>query len=85
MKLSKIQHKEMSCLKQTNIKEIHISKEGLIPIDQLTNFIIDTVEDKSKSLSKFYSLHVNPYTQRVDNLKMFEGYQPPKFQQFDGK
>ena len=33
LKLSKIQHKEVSCLKQTKIEEIHISNEGLITID----------------------------------------------------
>ncbi|KAL0353407.1 UNVERIFIED_CONTAM: hypothetical protein Sangu_0922000 [Sesamum angustifolium] len=26
-----------------------------------------------------------PYTPRIDSLKMPMGYQPPKFQQFDGK
>ncbi|KAL0447894.1 UNVERIFIED_CONTAM: hypothetical protein Slati_1917300 [Sesamum latifolium] len=29
--------------------------------------------------------YVKPYTRRIDNLKMPTGYQPPKFQQFDGE
>ena len=33
LKFSKIQDKEVSCVKQTKIKEIHISDEVLIPID----------------------------------------------------
>ena len=33
IKLSKIQDKEVTCVNQTKIKEIHISDEGLIPID----------------------------------------------------
>ena len=61
----------MSCLKQKKIKQIHISDEGLIPIDQLKNFIIETIKDKSESSSKFSPIY--------DNLKMYEGYQPPKF------
>ena len=26
-----------------------------------------------------------PYTKRIDNIRMPNGYQPPKFLQFDGK
>ena len=62
LKLSKIQHKEVSCVKQTKIKEIHISNAGLIPIDQLKNFIIETIEDKSESSSKIYSIYAKSYT-----------------------
>ncbi|WMV24211.1 hypothetical protein MTR67_017596 [Solanum verrucosum] len=85
LKLSNIQDKGESCVKQIKIKEIHISAEGLIPIDQLKDFIIEAIEDKSESSSKFYPTYANPYTQRIDNLKMSEGYQPPKHQQFYGK
>ncbi|WMV13901.1 hypothetical protein MTR67_007286, partial [Solanum verrucosum] len=53
LKLSKIQDKGESRVKQTKIKEIHISAEGLILIDQLKNFIIEAIEDKSESSSKF--------------------------------
>ncbi|KAL0286470.1 UNVERIFIED_CONTAM: hypothetical protein Scaly_2555000 [Sesamum calycinum] len=38
------------------------------------------IEGSSRS-SLTYS---KPYTPRIDNLKMPMGYQPPKFQQFDG-
>ena len=30
-------------------------------------------------------LYIKPYTKRVDTLRMPHSYQPPKFQQFDGK
>ncbi|TYK04208.1 retrotransposon gag protein [Cucumis melo var. makuwa] len=30
-------------------------------------------------------MYSKPYTKRIDNLRMPLGYQPPKFQQFDGK
>ena len=76
LKLSKIQDKDVSCLNQTKIKEIHISDEGLIPTDQLKNFIIKTIEDKSDSSSKFSPIYAKSYTQRIDNLKISEGYQP---------
>ncbi|WMV56017.1 hypothetical protein MTR67_049402, partial [Solanum verrucosum] len=85
LKLFKIQDEGESCVKQTNIKEIHISAEGLIPIDQLKDFIIETIEDKSESSSKFSPIYAKPYKQRIDNLKMHEGYQPLKLHQFDSK
>ena len=30
-------------------------------------------------------MYSKPYTKRIDNLRMSLGYQPSKFQQFDGK
>ena len=30
-------------------------------------------------------MYSKPYTKRIDNLRMPMGYQPPKFQSFDGK
>ena len=85
LNFSKIQDKEVSCVKQTKIKEIHISDKGVIPIDQLRNFIIEAIEDKSEYSFKFSLIYAKSYTQRIDNLKMYKGYQPPKLQQFDGK
>ncbi|WMV33680.1 hypothetical protein MTR67_027065 [Solanum verrucosum] len=85
LKLHKIQDERESCIKQTNINEIHLSAEGLIPIDQLKDFIIEVLEDKFESSSKFSPTYAKPCTQRIDNLQMPKGYQPPKLQQFDGK
>ena len=31
------------------------------------------------------SLYSKPYTKKINNLRMSNGYQPPKFQLFDGK
>ncbi|KAL7152972.1 hypothetical protein ABFS83_04G134500 [Erythranthe nasuta] len=66
-------------------EEFQISSEGLIPIDQLKEFIMGTIKDKFNEGSKPSSTYTKPYTLRVDDLKMPTGYQPPKFQQFDGK
>ncbi|KAL0358131.1 UNVERIFIED_CONTAM: hypothetical protein Scaly_1498800 [Sesamum calycinum] len=46
-----------------------------------------TEKDKSKieKNSKSSLNYSKPYTPRIDILKMPMGYQPPKFQQFDGK
>ncbi|KAK4393921.1 hypothetical protein Sango_1862900 [Sesamum angolense] len=64
-------------------KEIQISSDGLIPVNQLKEFIEGTIRRKGSSRSSF--TYSNPYTPRIDSLKMPMGYQPPTFQQFDGK
>ena len=85
LKLPKTQDGGDSSIKQTNNKEIHISAECLIPMSQLKDFIIETIEDKSQSSSKFSPTYEKLYAQRIYNLKMLEDYQTPKLQQFDDK
>ncbi|KAL0418961.1 UNVERIFIED_CONTAM: hypothetical protein Sradi_1309600 [Sesamum radiatum] len=71
--------------KDKSAKESQISSDGLIPMDQLKEFIEGTIRSKIEGSSKSSFTYSKPYTQRIDNLKMPMSYQPPKFQQFDGK
>ncbi|KAK2982876.1 hypothetical protein RJ640_019465, partial [Escallonia rubra] len=41
--------------------------------------------DSSTGPSRNNLMYSKPYTKRIDNMRMPTGYQPPKFQQFDGK
>ncbi|KAL0300028.1 UNVERIFIED_CONTAM: hypothetical protein Scaly_3062000 [Sesamum calycinum] len=66
-------------------KELQISSDGLIPVDRLKEFIEGTIKSKIEGSSKSSLTYSKPYTPRIDSLKMPMGYQPPKFQQFDGK
>ncbi|KAH6772717.1 ribosomal protein L9 [Perilla frutescens var. frutescens] len=66
-------------------KGIQVSSDGFIQIDQLREFIEGTIKSKFDGGSKSSSTYSKTYTQRIDNLKMPLGYQPPKFTQFDGK
>ncbi|KAL0336717.1 UNVERIFIED_CONTAM: hypothetical protein Sradi_4883600 [Sesamum radiatum] len=66
-------------------KEIQISYDGLIPVDQLKEFIEETIKSKIEGRSRSSFTYSKPYTPKIDSLKMPIGYQPPKFQQFDGK
>ncbi|KAL0463317.1 UNVERIFIED_CONTAM: hypothetical protein Slati_0219300 [Sesamum latifolium] len=70
---------------KSTTKELQVSSEGLIPVDQLKEFIMGTIQNKLGGSSKSSMMYTNPYTQRIDDLKIPVGYQPPKFQQFDGK
>ncbi|KAL0416578.1 UNVERIFIED_CONTAM: hypothetical protein Slati_3489700 [Sesamum latifolium] len=66
-------------------KELQVSSDGLIPVDQLKEFIEGTIRSKIEGSSKSSLTYSKPYTPRIDSLKMPMGYQPSKFQQFDGK
>ncbi|KAL0287500.1 UNVERIFIED_CONTAM: hypothetical protein Sangu_2689000 [Sesamum angustifolium] len=71
--------------KDKSAKEFQVSSDGMIPVDQLKEFIEGTIRSKIDGNSKSPLTHSKPYTQRIDNLKMSIGYQPLKSQQFDGK
>ncbi|KAI3456993.1 hypothetical protein Pfo_013656 [Paulownia fortunei] len=66
-------------------KQLQVSSNGLIHVDQLKEFITETINEKFDGRSKSSLTYAKPYTKRIDNLKMTVGYQPLKFQQFNGK
>jgi len=68
---------------ETIIKDFQVSAEGLIPVDKLKDFIKEAIKDKFESTSKSSLTYVKSYSQRIDNIKIHAGYQPPKLQQFD--
>ncbi|KAL0451835.1 UNVERIFIED_CONTAM: hypothetical protein Slati_1161600 [Sesamum latifolium] len=70
---------------KSSTKELQVSLEWLIPIDQLNEFIMETIQNKLDGNTKSSMIYAKPYNQRIDSVKMPAGYQPPKFQQFDGE
>ncbi|KAL0411049.1 UNVERIFIED_CONTAM: hypothetical protein Slati_3694600 [Sesamum latifolium] len=78
-------HEKHYTKKDKSAKELRISCDGLIPVDQLKEFIEGTIKSKIEGSSKSSLTYSKPYTPRIDSLKMPMGYQPPKFQQFYGK
>ncbi|XP_071932994.1 uncharacterized protein [Coffea arabica] len=82
---SSSREKEKEDAKSQATKEFSISPDGTIHVDNLKEFIEGTIKDKIGGGTKSYSGYTKSYTARVESLKMPVGYQPPKFQQFDGK
>ena len=80
-----VQEIEDPAKKAPFFKEIPVSSKGMIPLDRLKEFIEGTIKDKYEVTTKSSHMYDKPYTARIDNFKMPAGYQPPKFQQFDGK
>jgi len=54
-------------------------------IDQIHCLISNAIKIQLDGDAHKTHLYTKPYTERVDVLYMARGYQPPKFQQFDGK
>ncbi|VVA41101.1 PREDICTED: retrotransposon, partial [Prunus dulcis] len=58
---------------------------GSLSVQQLQDMIANTIRVQYGAPSRDTLMYSKPYTKRIDNLRMPTGYQPPKFQQFDGK
>jgi len=54
-------------------------------IEQIQGFIANAVKAQLGEGSCRALLYTKPYTKRVDALRIPHSYQPPKFQQFNGK
>ena len=63
----------------------HVKSSGSMTIEQIQDLIANAVKVQLGEGSRRTHLYTKPYTKRVDALRMPHGYQPPKFQQFDGK
>jgi hypothetical protein len=67
------------------VKNIHGITDGIFTMNQLKELVKEAITDQVESLVQPSYSCVKPYTQRIDLLRMPPNYQPPKFQQFDGK
>ena len=56
-----------------------------LSVQQLQDMIANTIRAQYGGAPQSSLMYSKPYTKRFDNLRMPAGYQPPKFQQFDGK
>ena len=54
-------------------------------VQQLQDMITNTIWAQYGGSSTSSLTYAKPYTKRIDNMRMPNGYQPPKFLQFDGK
>ena len=54
-------------------------------VQQLQDMITNTIQAQYGGSSTSSLIYSKPYTMRIDNMRMPNGYQPPKFLQFDEK
>jgi len=58
---------------------------GSMSVEQIQSFRANVINAQLGGGSHKTHLYTKPYTKRIDVLRMPHGYQPPKFNQFDGK
>ena len=68
---------ESSAKQQETQNNLQVLADGSILVDQLKKIILGAIKDKG--IPKSSLTYAKPYTQRIDQLKMPVGYQPPKF------
>lgn len=56
-----------------------------LSVQQLQDMITNTIRAQYGGPSQSTLMYSKPYTKRIDNLRMPMGYQPSKFQSFEGK
>ncbi|KAK4592997.1 hypothetical protein RGQ29_017223 [Quercus rubra] len=56
-----------------------------LSVQQLQDMITNTIRAQYGGSSTSSLTYSKPYTKRIDNMRIPNGYQPPKFLQFDGK
>ncbi|PHT46846.1 Bifunctional monodehydroascorbate reductase and carbonic anhydrase nectarin-3 [Capsicum baccatum] len=56
-----------------------------LTVQQLQNMIANTIKAQYGGSSQSFAGYSKLYSKRIEGLQMPIGYQPPKFQQFDGK
>ena len=79
-----------SSFSQKNLKIMTLRREqsasvASLSIQQLQDMITNTIWAQYGGSSTSSLTYAKPYTKRIDNMRMPNGYQPPKFLQFDGK
>ena len=63
----------------------HSTSMASISVQQLQDMITNTIQAQYGGSSTSSLIYSKPYTKRLGNMRMPNGYQPPKFLQFDGK
>ena len=66
-------------------QQVHSTLMASISVQQLRDMITNTIRAQYGGSSTSSLMYLKPYTKRNDNMRMPNGYQPPKFLQFDGK
>ena len=56
-----------------------------LSVQQLQDMITNTIQSQYGGSSTSSLTYSEPYTKHIDNMRMPNGCQPPKFLQFDGK
>ncbi|KAL0403974.1 UNVERIFIED_CONTAM: hypothetical protein Sradi_2038200 [Sesamum radiatum] len=65
-------------------KGIPVSTNGFVSIEHVKNTMNEAIANAYDARAQSFKSYIKPYTKRIEQLRVPENYQPPKFQQFNG-
>ncbi|KAL0391527.1 UNVERIFIED_CONTAM: hypothetical protein Slati_4537800 [Sesamum latifolium] len=80
--LNEFEEQDFSVARNTS-KGIPVSNYGFVSVEHVKNTVNEAIEKIYETRVQAFKSYVKPYTKRIEQLKMAENYQPPKFQQFN--
>ncbi|KAA0032752.1 ty3-gypsy retrotransposon protein [Cucumis melo var. makuwa] len=80
----KVTDKGKNVVQENQPQEQSVSVASL-SVQQLQDMIANSTRAQYGGPSQTTFMYSKSYTKRINNLRMLLGYQPPKFQKFDGK
>ncbi|KAL0361040.1 UNVERIFIED_CONTAM: hypothetical protein Sradi_3788500 [Sesamum radiatum] len=65
-------------------KEIPVSTNEFVSVEHVKNTVNEAIANAYNARAQPFKSYIKPYTRRIEQLRMLENYQSPKFQQFNG-
>ncbi|KAL0373552.1 UNVERIFIED_CONTAM: hypothetical protein Sradi_3270900 [Sesamum radiatum] len=65
-------------------KGIPISTNGFVSVKHVKNTVNEAIVKTYETRVPTFKSYMKPYAKRIEQLRMPNNYQPPKFQQFNG-
>ncbi|KAL0415901.1 UNVERIFIED_CONTAM: hypothetical protein Slati_3422000 [Sesamum latifolium] len=81
--LNEFEEQDLSVARNTS-KGIPVSTNGFVSIEHVKNNVNEAIAKTYETRVQVFKSYMKPYTKRIEQLRMLENYQPPKFQQFNG-
>ncbi|KAL0458882.1 UNVERIFIED_CONTAM: hypothetical protein Slati_0515400 [Sesamum latifolium] len=81
--LNEFEEQDLSVVRNTS-KEISVSTNGFVSVEHVKNTVNEAIAKTYETRVQVFKSYMKPYTKRIEQLRMPENYQPPKFQQFNG-
>ncbi|KAL0438638.1 UNVERIFIED_CONTAM: hypothetical protein Slati_2346800 [Sesamum latifolium] len=76
--LNKFEEQDFSVECNTS-KGIHISTDEFVSIEHVKNTVNEAIANAYETRVQVFKSYMKPYTKRIEQLRMPENYQPPKF------
>ncbi|TYK21493.1 uncharacterized protein E5676_scaffold305G00300 [Cucumis melo var. makuwa] len=70
---------------QENQPQQQSASVASLSVQQLQDMIMNSIRAQYGGPRQTFLMYSKSYIKKIDNLRMLLGYQPPRFQQFDGK